>query len=88
MLLIYLFHVFLFQFQYTSNIMYLVRNIFLVIPVDKLLDFNGYICIFYEVVTLGIEPGKQGFSVLCSSSASKSERQRAFGCNQLSYGTL
>lgn len=42
MLLIYLFHVFLFQFQYTSNMMYLVRNIFLVIPVDKLLDFNGY----------------------------------------------
>ena len=86
MLLRYLFHVF--QFQYTSNMMYLVRNIFLVIPVDKLLDFNGYICIFYEVVSLGIEPGKQGFSVLCSSSASESSLTLTFGCNQLSYGTL
>lgn len=88
MLLIYLFHVFLVQLQYTSNMMYLVRNIFLVIPVDKLLDFNGYICIFYEVVSLGIEPGKQGFSVLCSSSASESSLTLTFGCNQLSYGTL
>ncbi len=88
MLLIYLFHVFLVQLQYTSNMMYLVRNIFLVIPVDKLFDFNGYICIFYEVVSLGIEPGKQGFSVLCSSSASESSLTLTFGCNQLSYGTL
>ena len=46
---------------------------------------------FYKVLKVvppGIEPGTQGFSVLCSSSASESSLTLTFGCNQLSYGTL
>jgi len=51
---------------------------------------SGFYCLllFFKVVPPGIEPGTQGFSVLCSSSASESSLTLTFGCNQLSYGTL
>ncbi len=42
----------------------------------------------FLVVPPGIEPGTQGFSVLCSSSASESSLTLTFGSNQLSYCTL
>ena len=69
--------------------MYLLLPLFVCLMKTKNPDFvskSGF-CLL-RVVPPGIEPGTQGFSVLCSSSASESSLTLTFGCNQLSYVTL